>query len=166
MKLQDLVSEVVTDFVESGRLFTALDVSNEVKGKDPTARHKDVRNVVRELWTSFIELQDYDRTPIIVTLANGSLVDALLYHPLSAAWDLDRLYDAQQRAQTSGKNVSSLTPIQTVNGTLTKASDGSLTVVTTPVAAPAPAAAPPVTNTRDLWAQMWQTSPSLFPRRP
>jgi hypothetical protein len=165
MRLEDVTLEVVQRYVSADKLFTALDVSNEVKSIMPQARHRDVRDAVRSLWSSEIESNNYDRTAIQVKLHDGSTVEALLYHPLAASWDLDNLYDAQQRQQSSNKNVSAPSNIQTVNGTLSKANDGTLTVVTTPVAPlPAPAVAAP-TNTRDLWSQMWQTQPSLFPRK-
>jgi len=166
MNLQDLVLEIVKDFINNDKLFTALDISNVVKQTMPHARHKEVRDIVRELWKTEIEVNNYDRSPIQVTLANGSTADALLYHPLSASWDLDNLYNAQQRQKTFNQNVTAPTAVQTVNGTLSKSDDGTLTVVTTP-AASLPVVTPSVNpvNTRDLWAQMWQTQPSLFPRK-
>ncbi|HEX2549581.1 MAG TPA: hypothetical protein VHM20_07120 [Gammaproteobacteria bacterium] len=162
MQLEDLVLEIVKNHVLNEKLFTALDISNEVKIKMPHARHKDVRDVVRALWSSEIEAHNYDRTAIEVTLADGSKKEALLYHPVSNSWDLDNLYSSQQRQQRA--NASGIAPnvIQTINGTLSKSNDGTLTVVNAP-APTLPVSVP--NNTRDLWAQMWQTQPSLFPRK-
>jgi hypothetical protein len=166
--LKDLALEIIKDFVARDVLFTALDVSNLVKTTMPYARHKEVRDIVREAWVTDIENNNYDRSPINVTLANGGTAEALLYHPMSASWDLDNLYSAQQRAQLAvaprANTASTATSIQTVSGTLSKTNDGTLTVTTTPVAPlPVPAvAASPI----DLWNQMWQTAPSLFPRKP
>ena len=163
--LKDSVLDIIKDFVARDVLFTALDVSNLVKKTMPFARHKEVRDVVREAWATHIENNNYDRTPINVVLANGGAAEALLYHPMSASWDLDNLYNTQQRAQTAA--TSSAPTIQTVAGTISKATDGTLTVTAIPVPTVAPIPTPvATTNVADLWNQMWQTAPSLFPRKP
>jgi hypothetical protein len=170
IQLQDVVLNVVKDFVKNEVLFTGLDVSNEVKKTLPFAKHKDVRDLVRAAWQSDISPQNYDRTPIKVVLVDGTVADALLYHPLSASWDLDNLYTQQQRSQTLNKVGVTQTapvtvaPVTSVSGTLSKADDGTLTVVTAPVN-PLSITAAPAVNPRDLWAQMWQNQPSLFPRK-
>ena len=164
IQLQDAVLDVIKDFVSREVLFTALDVSNVVKKTLPFARHRDVRDVVRAAWSTDISTQNYDQTPITVVLGDGTTATALLYHPLSASWDLDNLYTQQQRNQ-SNKPIT-VTPLTTVSGTLSKANDGTLTVVTAPSnPLPPPVTAPAVVNPRDLWAQMWQNQPSLFPRK-
>src|SRR5580698_11462392 len=99
--LEDSVREVVQDLIKNEVLFTALDVSNTVKQAQPHARHREVRDVVRGMFTTDIESQGWARTPITVTLGDGTTAEALLYHPLTASWDLDNKYTAQQRAQNS-----------------------------------------------------------------
>src|SRR5574338_58566 len=100
-QLENEVKSVVSSFLQSGELFTALDVSNKVKMVLPLARHREVRDIVRSLFTTDIEPQSWARTPIQVTLPDGSSAEALLYHPLTDSWDLDSKYDAQKRAQSA-----------------------------------------------------------------
>lgn len=110
--LENSVRKVVDSFVAQSILFTALDVSNEVKKTDPVARHKTVRDIVRSCFAD-IQNSGYTRTPIQVTLSDGTQVDALLYHPLSDSWDLDGKYDTQKRAQISSVGVS--VPVQNLS---------------------------------------------------
>jgi len=155
--LEDAVRAVVQDFIRRDVLFTALDVSNEVKKSLPLERHRNVRDKVRQLFTSDIESANWARTPILVTLADGTTADALLYHPLADSWDLDNKYSAQQRAQTA------------MRPTVAQAT------VPAPVA-PAPVSAPvtatvtvsaPVTFTaaKNMWDNLFSTQPSLFPTK-
>lgn len=113
--LENEVRSVVESFLKSGELFTALDVSNKVKMALPFARHREVRGVVRGLFTTDIEPAGWARTPINVTLPDGSTAEALLYHPLSDSWDLDSKYDAQKRQQASvhsgSGNVPTVVPV-------------------------------------------------------
>lgn len=155
--LDDLVHSIVSDFVKNNVLFTALDVSNKVKETMPFARHREVRDVVRDMFVSDIEPASYARTPITVTLGNGSTAEALLYHPLSDSWDLDSKYDAQQRAQGSGK----ASPV--VSLPVTVSSVPSTTTVTPATVTKSPAPAVPVA--RVLWDQLFGSVPSLFPRK-
>lgn len=188
VSLPVLVESVIADFVSDNVLFTALDVSNKVKETMPFARHREVRDEVRTAWTVTIEPNGYGRTPINVNLADGSVVEALLYHPLSDSWDLDTKYDTQQRAKTAARpatvaTVTTAAPVAVTVGatSISVSNTGAIvntplsTVVTaakivTPAPAPAPVAVatPPVvatTNAADLWNNLFQTQPSLFPRR-
>lgn len=162
--LEDTIRSVVQDFMKAGVLFTALDVSNTVKQVMPNAKHRDVRDVVRGLFTTEIEPQSWARTPIQVELKDGTTTEALLYHPLSDSWDLDSKYDAQRRALTSYR------PVAAAQATLAQAQAQAQAqqVVTAPVAAstvvtaPAPA---PMPTARTLWDNLFQTQPSLFPHK-
>lgn len=119
MKLHDLVISVIDDFTNNSVLFTSLDVSNKVKESLPLARHREVSNMVRSLFNSNIVTKGYARTPIDVTLSDGSSVEALLYHPLKDAWDLDLKY--QTRSQEPGKpnTIAQIDPSPIcMNGTL------------------------------------------------
>lgn len=162
MQLSDVVLSVVNDFIAGSTLFTALDVSNKVKDSLPFARHREVRDLVRDLFVSVIEPGNYARTPIKVTLDNGDLVEALLYHPLSDSWDLDAKYDDQKRKQTS------LKPAQNVAAPPSFAKSNPVQVSpappSNPVAAPVPVAPVPV-SVNAQWHQLFGTSPSLFPTR-
>jgi hypothetical protein len=155
--LEDIVDDVLEGLVQDEVLFTALDVSNKVKLAMPNARHREVRDMVRSKFTSHIEPHGWARSPITVTLADGSQVEALLYHPLSASWDLDTAYDDQKRTQVSARI--------TVPVPASVASDGTVSV-NPPVSMTAPTVTPPaVMPAKDLWDQMFNSQPSLFPRK-
>lgn len=154
--LEDTVRLVVQDFVGRSVLFTALDVSNAVKQQMPHVKHREVRDVVRGMFTTDIETAGWARTPITVTLKDGTTAEALLYHPLTSSWDLDNEYNVQQRSATSFRAVAAAqatvaqAQVQTVQAA----------AVSTPAPAPVPAPAP----ARALWDQMFQSAPSLFPK--
>jgi hypothetical protein len=162
--VDSVVRSTIQDFVRDGVLFTALDVSNKVKESFPFARHREVRDLVRVAFTTDIEPASYARTPINVTLDDGTAAEALLYHPLVDSWDLDAKYDAQKRAQSAAR------PAAQAQAAL------GLTPAPLPVALPVPvtahpmpkivaAPAPTPTNSRHLWDAMFKAQPSLFPRR-
>lgn len=173
-QLNDEVRNVVDGFVKNGELFTALDVSNKVKMAMPTARHSEVRDVVRNLFTTDLEPNGWAHTPIQVELTNGQKATALLYHPLSDSWDLDRKYDVQKRAQAAIRPVVSAPTTQLPQAVAGATSTHQFGWCGTPppsspmpkvvpvVAAPAPAPALP---TRALWDQLFNSQPSLFPRK-
>ena len=154
--LKDEVLNVVLNFLAAGEMFTALDVSNKVKETLPFARHREVRDEVRALFPTNIEPEGWAKTPISVTLDDGSKAEALLYHSLVDSWDLDAKYDAQKRAQTSARpNVTSTPPLPAPS------------VVAKPAPTPKVVVAPttPVKDTaRDQWSQLFGSKPSLFPR--
>lgn len=159
--LEDTVRSVVQDFMKADMLFTALDVSNTVKQVMPNARHREVRDLVRGMFTTDIESQSWARSPIQVVLEDGSTTEALLYHPLTDSWDLDNKYDAQRR------NLTSYRPVAAAQATVA-AAQAAITqpVVATPAPAPAATPAPVAMPTaRTLWDQMFQTQPSLFPHK-
>ena len=150
--LDDVVRETVQHFVQDSLLFTGLDVSNKVKETLPLTRHSEVSDLVRLSFVSEMEPFSYAKTPINVTLRDGSVRTALLYHPLADSWDLDSKYDAQKRAQVTVKPSSTPVPA-------TVSSNGTVTI--TPVT-PAPVvttAVPPA----QAWAQLFNGTPSLFP---
>ena len=165
--LQDTVLSVVEEFMDNNELFTALDVSNTVKSQQPNARHREVRDTVRNIFSTEIAPKGYARSPISVTLDNGTTAEALLYHPLSASWDLDNLYDQQKRQQKS------FNPVAAATATVAAAS-ALANVTTNTVLAPMPGAASvtisattkvPMPTARDLWNQLFATQPSLFPAK-
>jgi hypothetical protein len=171
--LQDTVRAVLQDFISREVLFTALDVSNSVKQQLPNTRHREVRDEVRAMFATDIETQGWAKTPISVTLADGSKADALLYHPLTDSWDLDNKYSVQQRtatalrpAQVAAQTVAAAQAAQTVSAAQTQMTTGitGLPLNNPPASVPAPAPAP-VPAPRDQWASLFATAPSLFPRR-
>lgn len=149
--LDDVVRETVQQFVNDNLLFTGLDVSNKVKESLPYARHSEVSDLVRLSFVSEMEPSNYAKTPINVTLKDGSVRTALLYHPLADSWDLDNKYDSQKRAQVTVKPSSAPVPA-------TVSSNGTVTVTPVTPAIPAPTVPP-----AQAWAQMFNGTPSLFP---
>jgi hypothetical protein len=170
--LEDTVRSVVQDLIKNEVLFTALDVSNTVKQSQPHARHREVRDVVRGMFTTDIESQGWAKTPITVTLQDGSTAEAILYHPLTDSWDLDNKYSTQQRSAVSFKPATAaaatvaLAQAQATAPATTAAQTQMTTGITglplnnPPAPAPTPAPAP-----RDQWASLFSTTPSLFPSR-
>ena len=156
-QLEDLVFDTVMAFMGNGTLFTALDISNKVKETMPQARHREVRDEVRSLFANVIEPAGWARSSIAVTLEDGTSQSALLYYPLSASWDLDNQYDAQKRAQTLAKVPQQNPLAAVVNASAVASSSNPLPVTVTSATAQA--------ATRDLWKQMFNSQPSLFPRK-
>jgi hypothetical protein len=170
LSIEDRVGEVVVEFMANKQLFTALDVSNVVKVTHPLARHREVRDIVRGLFSQ-METNGYARTPINVQLADNSTREALLYHDLLDSWDLDVKYDAQKRAQQLTNPMTSVvtpaaTPVvgqlsavvhvkkaATVKPALVSTKPQS---VTTPTAAPSP-------TVKQIWDNLFTPS-RLFPK--
>lgn len=176
--VDDLVESILRDFAKDSKLFTALDVSNAVKQTVPQVRHKEVRDIVRSMFSTLEREYDYARTPIKVTLEDNSQVDALLYHHIGDSWDLDVKYSDQQRSQRSLKgNVASsssasINPLAyvTVNdsGKVTSVEIDDLGVKVSSsgsinVKAPDQAAVQvSVTSPKDMWDNLFNSKP-LFP---
>lgn len=159
--LDNVVRSTIQQFVKDGTLFTGLDVSNKVKETIPHARHSEVSDLVRLSFTSEIEPAGYAKTPINVTLNDGSVKTAILYHALSDSWDIDNKYDAQKRAQTAVKPATVTTPV-----VATIAANGTINVKSpAPVTVPTASTVVAQAQARDLWAQLFNSQPSLFPRR-
>lgn len=152
--LDNEVRTVVQNFMNSGELFTALDVSNKVKLVLPWAKHREVRDMVRGMFTNDIEPAGWARTPITVTLADGNTADALLYHSVSDSWDLDNKYSAQKRNQVT------VMPLAT---TVTTVKTTPVTNVVVPSVSAAPPVAVPALPAKDRWNQLFNSQPSLFP---
>lgn len=158
--LNDVVRSIVTEWVEQERLFTALDVSLAVKQTLPHARHREVREVVRQEYVN-MQNSNYGKSDIDVTLDDGSTTKAILYHPLADSWDLDNKYDAQKRAQTL-KNKPVVAPV--VAPTFVQTTPAPQQVMTTAQALGQPLA-PKVNPNKHLWDVLFDSAPSLFPRR-
>lgn len=159
------------------QLFTALDISNETKKVFPQVRHRDVREVVRTMFDSDMEPNGYARSDIKVTLVDGSQPTALLYYPLSASWDLESLYDNQKRSQVSNKvaapaavdDCAAPAVVQAVLDALSQPANAAAVMATgavNTVVDVADAVASNAVNTaHDLWKNLFQNQPSLFPRK-
>lgn len=100
--LRAVTQRVMDSFTAQGALFTALDVSNAVKGTLPDIRHREVAPIVRDLYERGA-MGDY-RQDLIDVLADGHKpVQAYLYH--LPEHDVD-LYDDSMRNQLSIPPVS------------------------------------------------------------
>lgn len=164
MNLEQLVKSVVSDFINSSALFTALDVSNKVKEKMPMARHRDVRDLVRQLFSSDMEPAGYIRTPINVSV-QGSTVQALLYHHVQDLYDLDQKYDVQQRMKVSDHHQMMMFITNTSSDSVADITATTSTPATTPAITPADTTTDVVLSSRQLWESMFKSQPSLFPKR-
>jgi hypothetical protein len=169
---QDAVRAIVKDFMSKDLLFTALDISNEAKKAMPHLRHREVRDVVREMFANSMQSTGWARSDISVTLADGTPQTAHLYYPLSASWDLDSQYDAQKRAQISTKPSAAQTAAaQALVAAVVDAVTDPLTVTAAVAQGVADAATDTaqavatsiVNSAHDLWKGMFQSKPSLFP---
>ena len=157
--LDDTVRSVIQDLMQADELFTALDVSNKVKMTLPFARHREVRDLVRGMFTTDMEVNGWARTPITVTLSDSTTAEALLYHPLSDSWDLDNKYDAQRRAQGAVKAAAVVPATVSSTGVCTAKTPLPVMVAAPVVAAPTVAQL----QAKDRWAQLFDSQPSLFP---
>jgi hypothetical protein len=182
-QVADQVLLVVREFLKNEQLFTALDVSNKVKETFPHARHREVRDVVRSLFHTEIVAADYASTRITVTVNNGTATaEALLYHPLADAWDLDAKYDALKRSQVSAKPMQAdpVTVVSDLGTSANVSTDGTVRVQpskktscfpkTNVAADPAPvthstSVSVPKVSARDAWTNLFSSQPSLFPRK-
>jgi len=161
--LEDVVDKILAQMTANQELFTALDVSNQVKVELPLARHREVRDLVRNKFASHIEPIGYAKTPIQVTLSDGSTVEALLYHPLVDSWDLDSKYDAQKRSQTTTKH--NVNVVSNPNNTVVPATTAPMVSNVAPVVSVPTAVVPSPLDARARWQQLFNSQPSLFPRR-
>lgn len=123
-EVESTTRDVLAEFCNYGLMFTALDVSNEVKTRITGVRHREVSPVVRELFEGD-ELDDYTRSLIDVTTPQGKTVQAYLYHSTGAD---PANYGQQQREQRAAAPV------------LDTSSNASSSSSSTAAAAPAPAA--------------------------
>lgn len=105
MNLNQLVENIVNNFMQQEIAFTALDVTNKVR-ETQFAPHSEIRKEVGNL-SAQIKSTGYTSTTIEVTLSNGDKTNANLYHSLADSWDLDIKYPDSKRNQTLDK----LTPV-------------------------------------------------------
>lgn len=79
--VREKINEVVTEFVHSGKMFTAFEVSLEVKNRGGEERHRNMREYVHEtIFRLGIERGDYSRTLLDV----GAPEQAWVYHTLGS----------------------------------------------------------------------------------
>jgi hypothetical protein len=78
--IENVTRRVMDRFAAEGFLFTALDVSNQVKQSLPGIRHREVAPIVRDLFDDGIMGQSYVQTLIDVQIPGGQTTQAFLYH--------------------------------------------------------------------------------------
>jgi hypothetical protein len=78
--VENVTRRVMDRFGLEGFLFTALDVSNQVKQSLPGVRHREVAPIVRDLFDDGVMGDSYRQTLIDVKLPDGSTTQAFLYH--------------------------------------------------------------------------------------
>lgn len=87
--------KVVDQFVKTWTAFTSLDVSNKVKETLPNVRHREVANIVRDIFSKGV--LDYMASTIDVWTDKGIMVEAQLYHSVYDEDNLDIVYPMSQR---------------------------------------------------------------------
>ena len=78
--VENVTRRVMDRFAYEGFLFTALDLSNQVKQSLPGVRHREVAPIVRDLFEDGVMGESYVQTLIDVRLPNGESTQAFLYH--------------------------------------------------------------------------------------
>ncbi len=79
VSIQERINEVVAEWVSGGKMFTAFEVSLEVKKRGVEERHRNMREYVHEtIFRLGIERGDYSRTLMDV----GAPEQAWVYHTL------------------------------------------------------------------------------------
>lgn len=105
--LRAVTQRVLDSFTGQGALFTALDVSNAVKGTLPDVRHREIAPVVRELFERGA-MGDYAQTLIDVLADGHKQTQAYLYHLYEHS---PSLYDDTMRTQLAIPPVSVSTAV-------------------------------------------------------
>lgn len=161
-KLDNLVHDILTNFIEDKKLFTALDISNEVKKIIPNSHHKEIRDIVKSFYDEMVDC-NYFSTPITVNLNNGYTATALLYHPLEDSWDLDNKYDLQKRSQQATIPIDNTTtdnsglPPKPATGFIKYGDDTTDNNINDVVVTTSN------TNVPKTWAELFASTKSLFP---
>ncbi len=78
--IESVTRRVIDTMTYDGFLFTALDVSNEVKKVLPGVRHREVAPIVRDIYSNGDLGEDYTRTLIDVIADGHKKVQTFLYH--------------------------------------------------------------------------------------
>jgi len=78
--VENVTRRVMDRFAYEGFLFTALDVSNQVKQSLPGVRHREVAPIVRDLFEDGVMGESFVQTLIDVRLPDGQSTQAFLYH--------------------------------------------------------------------------------------
>lgn len=78
--VENVTRRVMDRFSCEGFLFTALDVSNQVKQSLPGVRHREVAPIVRDLFEDGVLGETYMQTLIDVLIPGGQSTQAFLYH--------------------------------------------------------------------------------------
>lgn len=96
--IENVTRRVMDRFTCEGFLFTALDVSNQVKQSLPGVRHREVAPIVRDLFEDGVLGESYVQTLIDVQIPGGQPTQAFLYHLED---DDPEDYAGTQRQQTA-----------------------------------------------------------------
>ena len=95
MKYHATVLEKVSEYVKEGKMFTSVDIANEVKKEGLWVRNRDVRDWLQENFSDKDLFVDYVISQIYVCKGNSV---ASLYHP--ALMDPNTYMDRDQRPLT------------------------------------------------------------------
>lgn len=104
--LNNAVIDSIKGFICNNAPFTTLDLLNKVRLSIPFANHKEVSDLVKYSFSNEIEPYNYNKSLINITLSNGSIVVATLYHSLYKTNDLDNYYAEYKKSKVSMCNNS------------------------------------------------------------
>ena len=77
---EDIVAEVVKEFVESDELFTAYDITKTARQRGAIGKHNDLKKLVHDIYLDD-EMPSYSREVVEIPLNDGSTVRPFLYLP-------------------------------------------------------------------------------------
>jgi hypothetical protein len=93
-----IIKMTVEEFLQQGKMFTSVDVANKIKLSGAWIRNHEVAGYLRGnvLGIARMLMMVYKQTMIPVTLADGSVTETYLYHPVNT--DANDYTDRDQRA--------------------------------------------------------------------
>lgn len=141
-EVESTTRDVIAEFCRYGMLFTALDVSNEVKTRITGVRHRQISPLVRAVFEAGDMAGGYTRTTIKVDIGGGKQAEAFLYHDQSRD---PGEYGRRDRAQRAAAPVHAGGQSKS-----TVSAGGSQSSSSAPAPAPAPAQADPGGSELDL----------------
>lgn len=107
MTLESKVKELISDKIKRNEPFTNVDISHPLIAQDPTIRHRQVRDIIQQMWSDN-EFQNYTATPITVYPSDNQPITARLFHPDDPSFDITTYTKTDQQLDraTPGSNLN------------------------------------------------------------
>jgi len=141
--LQSVIESVVNDKVQDGEMFTAYDVTKEVRNRGHRERHDNIKQVVHDYYGRGAMGPDYTRTLIPIA---GAPIPAFLYHrhtddpttfnPRSKPQPASKSDPADVAAAVSGFYAQGQADPNTDDGSSDNGSGGGTSVLAPPASLP------------------------------